>query len=158
MQYSTAYYLHCELTLTSGRSITLVELHQRQTYAGLLEGTPSADTNNRDIQHTLARARKQHGWEAQPLLIPPRRTKHLREPGDMDHIPGNAKGYRPTEWMPMVTSSGYFKSITPAKVQSMDGSHLVIVWYQDEFGPPTAEITKQIESAEWDKYAADYEW
>ncbi len=46
MDYDVAYHLHCEITLDTGRSIILQELHQQQTYAGLIEGIPNKSLND----------------------------------------------------------------------------------------------------------------
>ncbi len=159
MDYNTAYHLHCEITMKCGRAITLQDLHQMQTYAGLSVGTPSNETNNRHVEWTIKRAKQLHSLNSDPILIPPRRTKHFRESGDMDHIPGNSKGYRPTEWMPMITSVGFFHSIQPTKNSELDASTCVIIWFQDEFGLPTIKfINENMKNLDWDSYAVDYQW
>ena len=40
LRYTSAYRMHCELPLRSGRTLTLRRLDQAMTYADLLEGGP----------------------------------------------------------------------------------------------------------------------
>ncbi len=157
MEYNTAYHLHCEIELPCGRHVILEELQQRQTYAGLLEGTPFATSNNRNIQRALDIASTRSINVAKPYLIDPVRRDYLREPGDMDDV--HTFDGRAPEWLPMVRCIGSFKSFPPARNTQMHGSHLVIVWYQAEFGPPIDDIAvSQIKAINWNSVAADFEY
>lgn len=157
MDYNIAYHLHCELTLTTGRTITLVELRQRQTYAGLLEGVPWAAINDRKLQDALHDAAPLCLGGGVPYLIQPARRNYLRTPGDMNG--SNALASEPAEWLPMICSTGVFTSKSAARNKKLDGSQLVAVWYQDEFGPPSdAHNLSKLQRIEWNAVAGDYEY
>src|SRR3954447_25826053 len=53
LRYNVAYHLHCQLTLRSGRTITMEALDQELAYAGLLEGVPDARSNDWYIESSL---------------------------------------------------------------------------------------------------------
>ena len=156
MDYNSAYHLTCEITLESKRSIILEVLHQSQTYRGLLEGVPSSEMNNATIEHSLREAQAQCTDDGKPLLIPPERRGYLRTPGDMDRASANPN--RHPEWLPLVQCWGTFTSVFPARDKNMDGSVLVIVWYQDSFGLPTEDVLRKIKSVNWDSSAADFSY
>jgi hypothetical protein len=157
LEYDNAYHLHCAITLHSGRSIILEELLQKQTYAGLLEGIPFASFNDQRMKWALETGRTKCINESEPLLIAPDRRDYLREPGDMEHF-RSYKGGRP-EWLPMVQCIGGFKSISPAHNYNMDGSHLVVVWFQNEFAPPISNgALEKMKSIDWESSATDYEY
>jgi len=49
--------------------------------------------------------------------------------------------------------------LSPVRDTEMAGSYLVIVWYQDEFGPPTDDSTfSQIKVFDWNSVAADFHY
>lgn len=157
MEYDINYHLHCAITLHSGRSIILEELHQRLTYAGLIEGLPYTSLNDRYVEGALETARTKCINESQPLLITPDRRNYLREPGDMEPFRSYSGG-RP-EWLPLVRCIGGFKSIFPARNTNMDGSYLVLVWFQHEFAPPINNAAlEKIQSINWESSAVDFEF
>ena len=157
MEYDTDYHLHCKITLDSGRTIILEELHQKQTYAGLKEGLPYTSLNDRHVDWALETAQKICINESEPLLITPDRRNYLREPGDMEHFRSYSGG-RP-EWLPLVRCIAGFKSIFPARNCNMDGSYLVLVWFQNEFAPPINNAALQkIKSINWESSAVDFEF
>ena len=48
---------------------------------------------------------------------------------------------------------------SPARDQEMDGSHLIVVWYQEEFGPPSeGGVLWRIQSIDWEASAVDFEY
>jgi hypothetical protein len=155
LAYDQAYHLHCKLTLATGREIVLTRLRQQHTYAGLLEGYPDSDMNDREIEATLADARSWCFEGAHPLLIPPARRDFLRVPGDM----ASPRSRRRTpEWLPMVSSIATFRS-SPARDRAMHGSTLTMAWFQAEFGPPVSQdIVSAIAALDWDAHASDFEW
>jgi hypothetical protein len=155
LRYNVAYHLHCQLGLRSGRTITLEALHQQMTYAGLLEGIPDAESNDRHITRALQEAQTFCVAGAKPALIAPPRRDYLRTPGDMavvrrtDHIP---------EWLPMVTCIGSFKDVRTARNPSMDLSVLTVVWFQDEYALPISEpALVRLVDLDWDSFATDVE-
>jgi hypothetical protein len=151
--YSRAYHLHCQLTLNSGRSITLARLNQVRTYAGLLEGTPNADSNSMIIEGSTRNAQKLANGALQ-VIAPPRRD-YFRQAGDMSGIASRKRGWIP-EWLPMITCIGSFESIGNLRDPNMDLSVLTIVWYQDEFALPILEpALSQILALDWEATAKE---
>lgn len=74
------------IQLRSGPFIWFSELHQHRTYEGLLVGHPYPEMNNRRIQETLGRARRDYPSFGAPLLIEPARISKPKRPSDlMEH-------------------------------------------------------------------------
>ena len=155
--YEVAYHLRCGLPLRSGRRITLEALDQRMTYAGLLEGTPCRESNDRTIEYALREAERYCVAGAKPHLISPPRRDHLRRPGDMQAITAWAR-HRVPEWLPMVRCIGSFKDVVKVHHPDKDLSVLVVVWFQDEYAPPIQELALgQILDLDWESLAVDIE-
>jgi len=145
-QYDDHYRLHCKLTLHSGREITLTTLNQKRTYAGLLEGTPNAKSNNLGIEWTLKEAQRLCVEGEKPYLITPPRRDDNREPGDMRRLV-EANPLHIPEWLPAVECIAQFQSST---------SFLVVVWYQEDFAPPIQEpALGQLLALDWDSLAIE---
>ena len=146
--YSNSYHLHCQLTLKSGRSITLERLNQIMTYSGLVIGLPSAATNSLMIEWSTRDAQRLSNGALQ-LIEPPRRD-YFRRAGDMSKIASRESSGIP-EWLPMVTCIGSFKSFGKLRDPKMDMSVLTVMWYQDEFALPILEpALGQILALDWD--------
>jgi hypothetical protein len=155
LQYNIAYHLRCQLTLRSGRTITLEALDQQMTYAGLLEGTPDTKLNDWQIEHALQEAERHCVQGAKAHLIPPARRDYLREPGDMQRIIERSPHHIP-EWLPMVQCIGSFKDVVKARDPSRDLSVLVVVWFQDEYALPILELALgQLQALDWEALATD---
>jgi hypothetical protein len=155
LQYNVAYHLRCQVTLQARRTITLEALDQEMTYAGLLEGTPDAETNDCYIESSLRVAERRCVPGAKPHLIPPARRDYFREPGDMRRIIERSP-HRTPEWLPMVRSIGSFKDVIKAREPDRDLSVLVVVWFQDEYTLPIQEpALGQLLSLDWDSLAVD---
>ena len=157
LQYNAAYHLRCQVALRSGRTVTLEALDQVMTYAGLLEGTPDAESNDWHIESALRAAERRCVPGARPHLIPPPRRDYLREPGDMrwevERCP-----YRTPEWLPMVQCIGSFEHVRPVRDPDCHLSVLVVVWFQDEYAPPIREPSLgQLLALDWDSLAIDVE-
>jgi uncharacterized protein (TIGR02996 family) len=155
--YTDAYHLTCELRLRSGRSITLERLDQVMTYAGLLEGTPNHEMNDRHIQYALNDAARRGSTDARPYLIDPKRRDYRRKPGDMKRTIERSPYWIP-EWLPMVQCTGFFRgSVTPRHPESHI-SILTVVWFQEDYAPPVQEpaLTKLLD-LDWDNLALDVE-
>jgi hypothetical protein len=155
LQYNVAYHLHCQLTLQSGRTITLEALDQAMSYAGLLEGVPTARSNDWYIESSLRVAERLCVEGARPHLITPPRRDYLREPGDMQRIVDDHP-HRIPEWLPMVRCIGSFKDVVTAREPGRDLSVLVVVWFQDEYAPPIQEpALGQLLALDWNSLATD---
>jgi hypothetical protein len=157
LQYEVAYHLRCGLLLRSGRRITLEALDQRMTYAGLLEGTPCRESNDRTIEYALREAERYCVAGAKPHLISPLRRDYLRTPGDMQAIAARVP-HRVPEWLPMVRCIGSFKDVVTARDSTKDLSVLAVLWFQDEYAPPVQEpALSQILNLDWESLAVDVE-
>lgn len=154
MEYNTAFHLHCEVALNSGRSILLIRLTQWMTYDGLLEGTPYPEMNDRLVDHLMKSGAEQAVNGGAPYLIEPKRRDYLRQPGDM--ADRRTLRNRPVEWLPLVSSIGVFTS-NAVSDNPICHSLLPFVWFQSEYGPPDEETTVAIRSVDWERYAVDFE-
>jgi len=162
MEFDLAYNVHCSLRLESGRVITLERLTQTRTYSGLLEGTPNKWSNDRSIEATLSRIRRDESSLGEPYLIDPERRDYLREPGDMQAIIDRQQSYREEanhipEWLPPVECVGVFDSLKTARDHTKHASSLTIVWYQDDFGFDKIPV-ERLRLVEWDQLATDWEY
>lgn len=141
-----------EITLDSGRIIELADLHQYRTYAGQLCGYPKKETNDRKVAYVLNDCLTVFKYDCHPLLIPPKTTSWPDYPGVKNP---HGLGY-PCVSLPVVTSYGVFDS-TPTIRNDGCNSALVVVWFQDHFGPPTdPETLEYLREIDWDNRAVDY--
>jgi uncharacterized protein (TIGR02996 family) len=140
----------CDVQLATGRTIRLLSLRQWAVYAGLLEGLPTRDLNQRLIDGTLAEERNRP-HAAEPYLIRPA-ERPLKYHSDRPYPFGEPVA------LPGVGCVGEFESLQPAKGTG-DCSALTVVWYQDEFGPPSEPaLLDQFRAIDWNRHASDYQW
>lgn len=94
------------------------------TYLGLLLGYPNAEINRHILEEDLRRARELgKTWDLEPHVIPPpRKSSEVRG--------------RPVEILPLVSCVGMLEG--PPRDPDDDGSHAVVVWYQDGVQLPDA--------------------
>jgi len=153
----TAYRLPCKLTLDSGRSVTMVAMHQEMTYRGLVEGIPRRELNDDCIRDAIQHARRLCLPGASPVLIPPARRDYHRRPGDMDER--HAAAGEPVEFLPSITCTGVFDDALPAQDGNKDYSELTVVWYQDRYAFPISKtVVSQIRALDWKKLATDADY
>lgn len=140
------------ITLDTGRVIELTGLHQSRTYSGQPFGYPLMRFNDAKIEDALERCLSVFPIDCRPVLIPPKITSRPDLPGAE-----NSHGLsHPCVTLPMVTSYGFFDS-TPANLDNGSHSALVVVWFQDQFGPPTEpETLEYLREIDWDSRAVDY--
>jgi hypothetical protein len=138
------------ITLNSGRKIAVVELRQSQTYYGVLAGSPDRRANNANIERALDRAVEIGPAGCKPYLIPPVITIRQR----------NSRGESTTvECLPAITCAAVFDSSELARAGSEPYSSAVLVWFQDEYGPPIAEaMLEKIKALDWESIALDWIW
>ncbi|MEV6330636.1 hypothetical protein [Streptomyces sp. NPDC051909] len=136
------------IVLTSGRSIELTELRMSSTYGGMLEGYPCKRVNDRRVDWFQRLAER-----AYPSL-----PVHLVEPSrEYPDDPDEAAGaFGPVEVLPAVACVGVFDSA--ALDPAMDGSTLVVTWFQQAPEVPAGEgADLALRGIRWEELAQDYE-
>ncbi|MGN6546822.1 MAG: hypothetical protein ACTHK7_17330 [Aureliella sp.] len=155
LEFESAYNLNCMVRLKCNRAVKLESLDQELTYAGLLEGTPDAKSNDGNIEAALDAARRRCAPGAEPFLIAPCRRDYLREIGDMTDAARLSPNRRP-EWLPMVRCIASFTHIKPVRDPARDFSALVVLWYQEEFAMPILPpALDALFNLDWDTLATD---
>lgn len=137
--------------LASGRVVSMVAFRQFSVYAGLLEGLPTRDMNERHLNEVVAveRARRPHAV-VEPLLIRPEQ-RPIEYRSDRPYPFGEPAS------LPGVGCVGRFRSYTPARDPGESFSELTVIWFQDDFAPPIGrEVWPRLRAIEWERYAADY--
>ncbi|MCX2185102.1 hypothetical protein KV205_32020 [Streptomyces sp. SKN60] len=135
------------IVLTSGRSIELTELRMSETYGGMLEGYPCKRVNDRRVDWFQRLAERAYS------SLPVHLVEPSREYPD-DSVGGGAFG--PVEVLPGVACIGVFDSA--ALDRAMDGSSLVVVWFQPEPVVPAGEDADlALRGIRWEELAQDYE-
>lgn len=133
-----------DLKLYSGRVIHLCQLFQSPTYAGLLEGQPSASLNKEIIEKAM-RDVGERLWNAG--------TPHLIEP-----VIQVRAGYSTPSLPPAVCLASFecFQGVSDPDEGYM--SSLSLVWFQDDFALPIDPlILDKIKAVDWERLAEDWE-
>jgi hypothetical protein len=140
-----------EFLLHSGRQIKLHELRQYLTYEGLLEGLPTAETNQLIVK-SFKNYPKNRSYDVSPHLIPP-----VEKPLNQPH--GEKYPFGTPSALPPITCIARFQSRQPTKNGNGDFSGLTVVWFQNDFAfPIDPTIIEQIESIDWDSCAGNNEY
>lgn len=139
-----------QIDLVSGRVIYLKHLKQYRIYGGLLEGYPTAEMNQRTIDHLL-KSEQENTWnKATPYLVPPTYTYRALA-GD------NPAGEYVA--LPPIVCIANFHSSEPARDPQQDFSDLKIIWFQHDWAFPIDEaVLEQIKQIDWNQYAVDDVW
>ena len=139
-----------EIPLLSGRTVTLQSLQQSSVYAGLLEGLPTTEMNERIIEQYVAEQRTRTGQE--PYLIRPGQ-RPLKYRDDRPYPFGKPAA------IPGIGCVGLFHSHQPARAKEHDYSDLVVIWFQNSFAfPIDPAVREHIRAIDWEKHAADFSW
>jgi hypothetical protein len=137
-----------QFTLSDGRAVRLRSLDQWSVYAGLLEGLPTRERNERQIEHVVLKAKEQDRHP--PFLIVP-----IQEPIEV----GESHPLGEPTRLPPVGCVGRFRSPKPAHDQAMDCSDLTIVWFQSDYAfPLSPEVERAIITVDWVNLARDSEY
>ncbi|MEV6104268.1 hypothetical protein AB0M28_06065 [Streptomyces sp. NPDC051940] len=133
------------LVLSSGRSIRLTELRMSSTYGGMLEGYPCKRINDLKVDWLQRQAERK--FPSTPVhLVPPSR----------EYPDETAGAFGPVEVLPSVACVGVFNST--ALDPAMDGSTLVVAWFQPAPAVPAGEDADlALRSIRWEELAQDYE-
>jgi hypothetical protein len=143
---------HCDVgLLVGGYQVHVTHLEQRLTYAGLLEGVPSARENDRLLEpHRRAAA------SPGTYLVEPSRRDYLRRPGDMESIRRHLPSRVP-EWLPMVLVAMTLEG--PGLRDPAGGrTSLRIVFFQSAFAPPLDDdVAAVLRQLDWARHAEEAE-
>ena len=135
------------IQLSSGRPIWTLSIHFEITYAGLLEGYPSRDTNERLLEHLPRRIREIYGDWPTHVLEPARTPGNVRDP-----LP-----YRPPEFLPSVWVAGQFDS-GPIDRNS-DASGAILIWFQDKASLlPGEDVARELQEVDWESFARGFDY
>jgi uncharacterized protein (TIGR02996 family) len=138
------------VTLRTGRELRLLNLRQHGVYAGLLEGLPTHEMNQRHIAH-LVNEEQTRGGQAPYLIEPPERPIEYKRDGPYP--------FGTPARIPGIACIGWFDSLRPARDANRDGSGLSIIWFQDDYAfPIDPGVYERIRAIDWDKHAHDFDW
>jgi len=148
--------------LLSGREISLTALHQSHTYAGVLCGLPRETSNNESpIRSAMELASQLFPLGGNnPVILSPlmQRVTVLNRRSAEGVIDYAEPDSSEVDFLPPVVSIGRFDS-TPAHDHSKSNSSLVVIWFQNAFGPPEkGHVVREFSSLNWDKEAIDWMW
>ncbi|MDV9190279.1 hypothetical protein R6L23_19025 [Streptomyces sp. SR27] len=134
-----------QTVLSSGRWIRLTELRMSSTYAGMLEGYPCKRVNDRKVDWLQRDAER--AYASMPFhFVPPSR----------EYPDETAGAFGPVEVLPSVFCVGVFDSA--ALDPAMDGSSLVVAWFQPAPEVPAGEdADPALRGVRWEELAQDYE-
>lgn len=137
-----------EITLASGRAIRMTAINQWAAYAGMLEGVPTKERNERIVARAVETAKSTFSWEP-----------HLIRPTERPIKLGREYPFGIPSSLPGVVCIGLFDSFSVARDEQMDASALTIVWFQDQFAFPISAIALHaISTLDWNELASDYEY
>lgn len=125
-----------DITLCGGGTISCKSIRQWRTYAGLLEGLPTRQMNERDIERLLKEERERGWWAGEPYLVPPvvRPIEYHRK-----------YPFGDPEALPDVTCVARYVSY-PAE--------LTVVWFQSEFAfPINPQVLEHLQGIDWGRLA-----
>lgn len=127
-----------KITLETGRVVSLVELHQWRTYAGMLAGKPDAQINEGHIEEALTSA-KQYGIEgSEPYLVAP-------SPEVM------------ATRLPAVLCIAVLESSELKRDPSEPYSSLTVAWWQEQLAPPMDPVVAaRVSAIDWESQAVPF--
>ena len=144
---------HDSIDLLDGRSISVGQLFCYETYGGLLLGQPHSELNQEELAGALSQAKGKIWGATEPKLIPP----VLREPQLTERDWKRPEVRRQSQYLPNVTCFSQLESSSPAKDDSMFGSKLTVVWFQDRYPFPIDEhVRASLKELDWNRLAVDY--
>ncbi|MFM9880375.1 MAG: hypothetical protein ACKVOO_08205 [Burkholderiaceae bacterium] len=139
-----------KVSRADGRSIAVDSLHQTFIYAGVLLGGIGAV--DRYVIQAVKRAVELYPWvEAEPVVLPP-----IVFAGRTNRIVNGQDESFDWETLPRIQCIAELTSDKPARDGSEVFSTVIVVWFQDHFGMPDADVLEQLSALEWDSLAFDW--
>lgn len=124
-------------TLHTGRDVTISELHQRHTYAGVLAGKPGERVNQAVIEGLLEDAR-QYSAEGNPQFIWPSAV----------HLAAD---------LPPIACIAVLHSAALRRPGAEPYSSLTVVWLQDSWALPLPDfVARYVNSIDWEVVATEW--
>ena len=137
-----------EVTLRSKRRVWARSYFVSETFAGLLEGAPTEESNERVLRVLPDRLRGIFGGLPFHIIEP---TLVFSELASKWHG-------REILLLPPVCIAAEFRS-SPARDQSMHASALIIAWFQDHDSPILSEENRlRLAGVNWEALAVDFEY
>lgn len=144
------------ILLNTGRKIHLQEIHQEYTYAGMLAGYPTTESNARYLAElALSKSDGAPRYVVHPVEQPieailKRRREHPNHPME------EGKGF-PARLPPIICSACFTSDEIKDQDKDGCGSQLWVVWFQDEFAFPIApEALRGIQAIDWEAVAKNF--
>lgn len=141
-----------EITLDTGRVISMDSLEQHVTYAGVLEGFPNKDRNDRHIDDLIKRYSCR---DEKPYVLSASRDIIHIEADEVSHF--SRTSCPQPELLPYITCIARFYSDEPARdTVDSDMSFISLIWFQDDWAMPIApNVMEQLRAFDWDSLAYD---
>lgn len=141
------------LALADGRTIELAAFYQELTYLNLLSGYPT-----RSINTDLLRSHVRVATEQQHRLVVPLDAVLLDPTVTQLPFPPRPIGESldPYESLPPILSVAVFDSDAVGATEAC--SSVLVVWYQDNWGLPSAPVVAQLRKLNWVDCASDWTW
>jgi hypothetical protein len=123
-----------DLNLGRGRIVSVAELYQRPTYAGVLAGKPGPRLNQSMIDQLLVQA-KRYGCSLEPRIVAPSAEAFATE------LP-------PVACIAVLESGGF---------GGEPCSSLTVAWFQEHLAPPfPQEVERYVRSLDWEAVAVEW--
>jgi len=138
-----------QIELRSGIVVRMRELRQSGTYEGLLEGLPTRERNQQQLEYIQAQ-HCSHPFYGKPHLVPPLET--VIDIGEPYPFGTPAR-------LPAVICVARFMASKPVRDPRADYSCLTVIWLQDTFAwPPEPAMLEQLQAIDWIALASDREY
>lgn len=164
--FSKYYFQNFEITLDGGRKIWLVHFEQKQTYyggvyEGVFWGEPHpkyVDVFRKNAEEALEVPAVTIDARPIPIPVPEEHLEPYCRPYKHLPFPHSEKEVKPVSLGP-ITCVAYFQSNEIADKEP-EGimSHLVLVWFQQEYAMPIDPIVlDKIKAFHWEQHAVSCE-
>jgi hypothetical protein len=125
-----------KIKLNSGIELKVEAYHRTNTYAGLILGTPSSDSNQRLINQ----------------------LRYPKDWGGREYVTKKSDMYASKDILKPVINSVWLSSSEPIKDKNSFGADLVVMFFSEENLEMTIQeiIFNGVQNIMWDKFATDF--